>query len=174
MLAHFTCHNINKMKSFSFNVGNITTWRKYPQNSFEQHMKHFSMWACVTVVSRKIIKSQTSCFKREQVDPSSKSAGMRLCFLFSSGALFFFLLLFLPKGSWVLLPSLPTSELHYYQQSAFKSAPAQHQDVFCMLILRDTDPSLLCRSLMPGVPETAGKTVSARRSAHTMEGLRPP
>lgn len=37
-----------------------------------------------------------------------------------------------------------------------------------MLILRDTDPSLLCRSLMPGVPETAGKTVCARQSAHTM------
>ena len=36
-----------------------------------------------------------------------------------------------------------------------------------MLILGDTDPSLLRRSLMPGVPETAGKTVSARRSAHT-------
>ncbi len=68
----------------------------------------------------------------------------------------------------VLLPSLPTSELHYYQQSAFKSAPAQHQDVFCMLILRDTDPSLLRRSLMPGVPQTAGKTVSACRSSHTM------
>lgn len=33
-----------------------------------------------------------------------------------------------------------------------------------MLILGDTDPSLLRRSLMPGVPETAGKTVSARRS----------
>lgn len=74
----------------------------------------------------------------------------------------------------VLLPSLPTSELHYYQQSAFKSAPAQHQDVFCMLILGDTDPSLLRRSLMPGVPGTAGKTVSARGSAHTMEDLRPP
>lgn len=37
-----------------------------------------------------------------------------------------------------------------------------------MLILRDTDPSLLCRSLMPGVPETAGKTVRARRSVPTM------
>lgn len=37
-----------------------------------------------------------------------------------------------------------------------------------MLILRDTDPSLLCRSLMPGVPETAGKTGPARRSVPTM------
>lgn len=49
----------------------------------------------------------------------------------------------------------------------FKSVPALHQDVFYMLILGDMDPSLLCRSLMPGVPETAGKTVSARRSART-------
>lgn len=79
-----------------------------------------------------------------------------------------FICSFFPKGSRVLLPGLPTSELHYYQQSAFKSAPAQHQDVFCKLILGDTDPSLLRGSLMPGVPETAGKTVSARRSAHTM------
>lgn len=73
----------------------------------------------------------------------------------------------------VLLPSLPTSELHYYQQSAFKSAPAQHQDVFCMLILRDTDPSLLCRSLMPGVPETAGKTVCPTICTYNGD-LRPP
>lgn len=34
-----------------------------------------------------------------------------------------------------------------------------------MLIPGDTDPSLLCPSLMPGVPETAGKAVGARRAA---------
>lgn len=126
-------------------------------------------------VSGTIIKRQTGCFKREQVVPSSKSSGMRLCFPFSCACLS-------PprtppppqqkkKGLVlrVLLPSLPTSELRYYQQSAFKSAPAQHQDVFCMLIPGDTDPSLLCRSLMPGVPETAGKTVGARGAALTTE-----
>jgi len=70
---------------------------------------------------------------------------MRLCFLSSSRALFsppLPICSFFPKGSRVLLPGLPTSELHYYQQSAFKSAAAQHQDVFWRLILGDTDPSL--------------------------------
>lgn len=33
-----------------------------------------------------------------------------------------------------------------------------------MLILRDMDPSLPGRFVMPGVPETAGKTVSAPMS----------
>lgn len=151
------------MKYLNVEVQHMTARRKHPQNSSEQHMKHFSMWACVRLVSRKIIKSQTSCSKREQVAPIVQRVQ-------GWGCVFFFppLCAFFPKGSRVLLPCLPTSELHYYQQSAFKSASAQHQDVFCMLILRDTDPSLLRRSLMPGVPETAGKTVSVRRSAHTM------
>lgn len=89
---------------------------------------------------------------------------MRLCLLFSSSALFFLSLSSQSVSSCGSSSPPQTSELHYYQQSAFKSAPAQHQDVFCMLILGDTDPSLLRRSLMLGVPKTAGKTVSARPS----------
>lgn len=70
-----------------------------------------------------MLKCQTSSFKSEQVAPSSKRAGMRLCFLSPSmrhpppspvGS-FFLKDLVLP----VLLPSLPASELRYYQQSAF-------------------------------------------------------
>lgn len=168
----FTCHNINKIKCFKVKLQH----REYDHikkthwpNSSEQHMKQFTMWAYVIVSSKKNKKSQTSCFKREQVVPTSKSAGMKLCFLFFSSALYSCGLSSL-KGLvlQVFLAALPTSELHYYQQSAFKSAPAQHQDVFCMLILRDTDPSLLCRSLMPGVPETAGKTVSDWWAVHTV------
>lgn len=131
------------------------------RNSTQQHMKTSLR------VSGTIIKRQTGRFKREQVVPSSKSSGMRLCFPFSCVCVSSPIYAPHPpnRKRRVLLPGLPTSELHYYQQSAFKSAPAQHQDVFCMLIPGDTDPSLLCRSLMPGVPETAGKTVGARRAA---------
>lgn len=70
--------------------------------------------------------------------------------------------LFLPKD---LLPSLPTSELHYYQQSAFKSIPALHQDVFCMLILRDMDPSLLSFSFLACLRQLGKQSL---RSARTM------
>ena len=165
--------NISRVKPFNVQLQHGTTWKKHAGHSCEQHMKHFSMWACVIVVSSKIIKSQTSCFKSEQVVPGSKSAGWGCVFFSSSSSSSSSLCSFFPTALLLLLLLLlfllllPTSELHYYQQSAFKSAPAQHQDVFCMLILWDTDPSLLRRSLMPGVPETAGKTVSARRSART-------
>lgn len=86
----------------------FNTWKKHPGHSCEQHMKHFSMWACVIVVSSKIIKSQTSCFKSEQVVPGSKSAGMRFCFLFF---FFFFPLLFLPNSSRPPPPPPPVCQL---------------------------------------------------------------
>lgn len=115
-------------------------------------------------LSSEMLKLQSSCFRSEQVAPSSKSGGMRLCFLFPSmcdpppqSAL----------SSWRIWSCQSSSPLSQPQSCViiskvlFKSVPALHQDVFYMLILRDIDPSLLRRCLMPGVPETAGKTVSA-------------
>lgn len=131
-------------------------------------MKHFFMWAYVRAVRSTIIKSQTVVLRASRWFLVQRVQGWG-CFLFSSSALFFSSAFFSRiLRVLLLLLSLPAWELRYYQQSAFKSAPAQHQDVFCMLILRDTDPSLLRHSLMLAVPETAGKTVSAQWSAHTM------
>lgn len=129
-------------------------------------MKHFFMWAYVRAVRSTIIKSQTVVLRASRWFLVQRVQGWG-CFLFSSSALFFLSFFSRILRAFLLL-SLPTWGLRYYRQSAFKSAPAQHQDVFCMLILRDTDPSLLRHSLMLAVSETAGKTVSAQRSAHTM------
>lgn len=108
--GHFECHNINKVECGASKWG-IRPHEKHTQISSEQHMKQFSIPAYVIVVSSKIIKSQTSCFKREQVVPSSKSAGMRLCFLFSSSALFFFPRLFLPQRVSSCKSSSPVCQL---------------------------------------------------------------
>lgn len=91
--GHFTCHNNGIMTALKAELSKTST------DPSEQHMKQLSMCAYVIVVSGKIIKTQTSCFKAEQVVLSSKSAGMRLCFLSPRRALYFFLSLSLSLRS---------------------------------------------------------------------------